>query len=137
MLSARVPEDFYEEIKAASQKSGRTMSEEIVWRARQMINIIEVPSGHYYNADGRLVPYPSDANEPIDNPLAGSKIKNVREAMRAEGFTQPRDFLGAYWVEPGESAAPLKEHLAHELKAVLKDAIREVLAEMQNADKET
>jgi hypothetical protein len=54
--------------------------------------------------------------------------------MRAEGFTQIRDFQGAYWVEPGESAVPLKEALAHELKAVLKDAVREVLAEMKLAE---
>ena len=111
----------------AAQKSGRTMSEELVWRARQMINITSVPSGHYIAADGQVAPYPSDFEELV----AISKGRDIREAMRAKGFTQIRDFLGNYWAEPGESASALKEALAHELKAAIKDAIREVLAEIE------
>jgi hypothetical protein len=134
VLSARVPEDFYEEIKAAAQRSGRTMSEEIVWRARQTIHIQVVPANHYYDADGRLVPYPSDPNEPINSPhlqrlLDDSRVGNIREVMRAEGFTQIHDLLGNYWAEPGVAAAPLKEMLAREIKAALKETVREVLIE--------
>jgi hypothetical protein len=75
---ARVPEDFYEEIKAAAQRSGRTMSEEIVWRARQTINVTEVVSGHYYDDDGRLVPYPRI-------PTSRSTVRTYRDCLPIQG----------------------------------------------------
>jgi hypothetical protein len=35
VLGARVPEEFYARIKVSAAKSGRTLSEELIWRAQQ------------------------------------------------------------------------------------------------------
>jgi hypothetical protein len=126
VLSARVPEDFYLAVKEAAQRSGRTMSEELVWRARQTINVINVPPGHFLDSDGQVAPYPSDPNKPI-------KSGNIRERMRTEGFVQLPDYLGGFWVEPNVSPSLIKEILVNELRAVLKDAVREGLAQLAEA----
>jgi hypothetical protein len=126
VLSARVPEDFYEEVKAAAKASGRTMSEELVFRARQtfIVNLTSVPSDHFIAHDGRVTPYPSDPDEPI------ARTRDIRETMRAKGFTQIPDFLGAYWIEPGQTATALEELLAK----LIEQAVEKVLVKMKLAE---
>jgi hypothetical protein len=139
VLSARVPLEVYEAIKTAARKAGRTASEELVFRARQTFpTIASVPSGHFIGSDGTVSPNPdmdarartliSGERQVGDAPISADiELENVRRAMRLVGFTQLRDFMGAYWVEPLESAVPLQESFTR-MKTVLTEIIGEALA---------
>lgn len=65
VLSTRVPQSFYDELRTLAVKSNRTMAEELIWRVQQtfVANIHPVPPGYYIGDTGRLVPYPKDATD--------------------------------------------------------------------------
>lgn len=44
VLSTRVPEDFFQFIKQVAQSSGRTMSGELIWRARNSFEREKAPA---------------------------------------------------------------------------------------------
>jgi hypothetical protein len=154
VLSARVPEDVYEQVKASAQAAGRTMSEEIIWRARQTyavntINILSVPSGHFIRPDGQVLPDPPD-----EQPGAKLTPSELWAELRAHRYTQLAEFQGAFWLAPGMLPASMtgrdalalmltsivkaaiRDGLAPTLEATVKEAVREVLAETKPASKD-
>jgi hypothetical protein len=135
VLSARVPEEFYEEIAAAAQRSGRTMSEELVWRARQAFPtaIISVEAGHFIEPSGRVSPDPPATQEW----LANLTPAQLRQALHAHGFLNFHDFLGSFWCDPGTPAALVgaggpAPAVKAALKAIVKEALKEAREEEES-----
>jgi hypothetical protein len=84
VLSVRVPEEDYAAFKAAAHVSGRTISEEVVWRARQ--------SFEWEKQFGDVRRLLADAQRVISGQL--------RTAMVDAGYTPVHDFGGTVWHEP-------------------------------------
>jgi hypothetical protein len=98
--SARVSEDFYTEVVQAAQKSGRTISEELIARVRQ--------SFEWERQFGDIRKLGDDARRAI----AG----DLRQAMIKEGYTPIHGSAGTQWAEPGSAVSEAVKGLLAEAK---------------------
>jgi uncharacterized protein (DUF1778 family) len=110
VLATRVPEDFYEAIKTAARISGRTMSEELIWHTRRSLMVETILD---------------EARRTL------ADAQHVKEeailAELARTHTQITGLSGPYWMPKG--AKPLQISITPEFKAMLVDAMKQVLAE--------
>jgi uncharacterized protein (DUF1778 family) len=93
VLAARVPEDAYEKIAAAAKISGRTMSEELVWRANQSF----VWEAQYGNMQAMVQEIRDKA---VHITETTTQIALDAELMR-RGYHKVRGVNGYAWFPPG------------------------------------
>jgi hypothetical protein len=116
VIAGRVPESLHRLIKGAAKRSGRTMSDELAWRA--------AVSFEWEKAFGEARKVVAEAHRIIEGDLRG--------ALRANGFTPIYDLAGTYWKEPGMPAdARLKVVPTPEMKVVIAEAVKETLAQIK------
>lgn len=110
VLSVRVPEELYEKVQKSARASGRTVSEEAVWRAQQ--------SYEWEAAHGTAGAMLAEAKK-----VAAATVKaELERKLREHGYTKVRDTNGrSMWVESG--AEPLQ---------LFNDDTRALLQEMFN-----
>jgi hypothetical protein len=113
VLATRVPEDFYETIRQAAQLSGRTLSEELIWRARQSFE------WERQFGEGRKI---------LDDACRVSE-GILRQFMTDKGWTRISSSAGPLWAEPGVPAVPLGGHLHPEVEAAITKAVQQAFAE--------
>jgi hypothetical protein len=111
VIAGRVPESLHRQIKQAAKLSGRSMSDELAWRA--------AISFEWEKTFG-------EAREVIANARRAAK-GDLRQAMRSAGLQLIHGSAGDYWVEPG--TPPLKTVLDPELRAAIIDSVKQALAE--------
>jgi hypothetical protein len=104
VVSARVPESLYERIKREARTAGRTVGEELVWRAEQIYEWQE----KYREAKDVL-------DEASRVTAAG-----LQTTLRNKGWQTISGFGGYAWFEPGVSPG----------KWVVDNANREVVEEI-------
>jgi hypothetical protein len=92
VLSARVSESFQAMVREAARASGRTISEEVIWRAEQSF------VWERAHVDARSVL--AEANSVATKNLEA----RLQEEMRRLGYTRIRGMNGAAWFEPGVNA---------------------------------
>lgn len=85
VVSARVPETLYAQIKEEARKNGRTMGEELVWRAERI--------AEWQNAFGEAQKLLADARQITANEL--------RSRLQRDGWTPVTGVGGDAWFEPG------------------------------------
>jgi hypothetical protein len=83
-----VPEEFYETIREAARTSGRTISEELIWRAQQ--------SFQWEKAHG-------DARKVLDDAKRVT-AENLPAHLRNAGYRYVRGINGGAWFEPSVNA---------------------------------
>ena len=109
VIATRVPLPVYEMIKQAAQDSGRTLSEELIWRTTQSFerdNILD-------EAREKLA-----AAQRVTEQVIRNELERTHTRIRgADG--------SIYWMEKG--AEPLKVSATPEFKAMLVDAMKEAL----------
>jgi hypothetical protein len=89
VLSVRVPAEFYAEVTQAAQQSGRTISEEVIARARHSFEWEKTfGDARKLMADARRV-------------MAGE----LRQAMIGAGYTPVVSSSGVLWAEPGSEVS--------------------------------
>jgi hypothetical protein len=88
-VSARVPQELYDQITSTARASQRTMAEEIFWRVRRSYE------DEAAQADARAIL--AKANETA----AQVTKQNLQTEMRKAGYTQVRGVNGSAWFEPG------------------------------------
>ena len=118
VLSTRVPLAFYETLKQAAQFSTRTMSEELIWRATQTFerdNILE------------------ETRKLLDD--ARRAQEGAFRELMSKMFTKETHVTGVYWREKGTPPLAVRPELIPEIKASIKDAIREGFAAMKEEPK--
>jgi hypothetical protein len=105
-VSARVPQELYNQITSTARASQRTMAEEIFWRVRRSYE------DEAAQADARAIL--AKANE-----TAAQVTKQpLQAAMRQAGYTQVRGINGSAWFEPGVAAIQwIADSLGEELLA--------------------
>ena len=122
VIAGRVPESVHQRIKEAAGQSGRSMSEELAFRA-----------GLAFEWEKRF----SDAAKLLDE---GRRLKTVsfNEHARQEGFEIIHGLAGDYYKKPG--TPPLQVSLAPEFRAaiadIVRDAVKQALVEVNRAHRE-
>jgi hypothetical protein len=111
VIAGRVPESIHRQIKEAAKRSGRSMSDELAWRAGV--------SFEWEKSFGEARKLLADAQRAAEGDL--------RQAMRSAGLTLVHGSAGDYWMEPG--TPPLKIVLDPELRAAIIDAVKQGLAQ--------
>lgn len=110
VLSVRVPEELYETIQKSARTSGRTVSEEAVWRAQQ---------SYKWEAAHRTAQAMLAETKRV---TAAVQKGALEQRLREEGYTRVRDTNGrSMWIEHG--AEPLQ---------LFNDDTRALLQEMLN-----
>jgi hypothetical protein len=112
VIAGRVSRELHEQIKEAAKKSGRSMSEELAWRAQS--------SFEWEKAFGTVTKMLNDNARMLED--------NIRAALRTHGWTPVRDLTGTFWLEPG-TQVPVKAPVPDEIKDAITDAVRQALAE--------
>ena len=82
VLSARVPQDFYERIRTSAVLNGRNASEELIWRAARCFELEA-------DLERRL------------QLLRDAEKSAVEERMHQAGYTKMHASLGVAWFAPG------------------------------------
>jgi len=115
VIAGRVPEALYKQIKAAAKQSGRTMSDELAYRAA---------TAFAWEAALGDIRKTQDSAERI---LEG----DARQALRHWGYIEINGSAGSYWMKPGMPPleAGLNPEFRSELKAAIADVVREAIAE--------
>jgi hypothetical protein len=113
VMAGRVPRSVHRRITQAAKRSGRSGSEELVWRAMQ--------SFEWEEKFGDAKKVLADAHRAIAGEL--------RQAMRNAGFTPVYGSAGTYWLEPGMPAVPLEGTLAAEVKAAITEAVKQAFVD--------
>jgi hypothetical protein len=85
VIAGRVPTSLHRQIKKAAEQSGRSMSEELAWRAAL--------SFEWEKQFGDTQKLLTDARRAIESDL--------RQAMIAAGYTPIRADFDTFWAEPG------------------------------------
>jgi hypothetical protein len=88
VVSGRVPEEFHKTITEAAQKSGRTISEELIWRAQQ--------SFEWEKTFGNARKVLDDAKRVT--------AQNLPAQLRAAGYRYVSGIGGGAWFDPGVDA---------------------------------
>jgi hypothetical protein len=88
VVSGRVPEEFYETIRESARMSGRTISEELIWRAQKGFE--------FEKAHGEAGKMLDDARRVLQQNLAAH--------LRDAGYRYVGGFGGGAWFEPGVNA---------------------------------
>ena len=108
VIATRVPLPFYETIKQVAQISGRTLSEELIWRTTQALEARDIVE---------------DARKEARELLADAR--HVKEeavlAELARTHTQIVGSSGPYWIPKG--AKPLQFGVGPEFQAAIDDAV--------------
>jgi hypothetical protein len=89
VLSARVPAEDYAMVSKAAEASGRTVSEEAVWRIRQ--------SFEWEKAFGETRAVLAEANETASKVAKAS----LEGELRRQGYIRHWGINGSAWFEPG------------------------------------
>jgi hypothetical protein len=85
VLSARVPEEFYEEITRSARAAGRTLSEELVWRGRQAFE--------WEKARGTIQKWTEESRQALE--------RGFEAALQEKGYLPIATDQGRIWLEPG------------------------------------
>jgi len=109
VLSARIPDHLYETIRQLAEASGRSISEEVVWRVQLQLAW--------------------EKQKLSVEAIQKVKASTLRQTMEAEGYTPVRDVAGTVWLEPGMASTTLRTQLAPELKEAISEAVREAVRE--------
>jgi len=111
-LTARVSEEFYARVKESARQNGRTISEELMFRA--------AAGFEFADAVARV----QEFERMID--------RNFDAALRARGYTPVQDVTGVFWLSPG-MPIPQRQPLSPELRDAITEAVRQALTEAKGA----
>lgn len=120
VIAGRVSQELYGRIKAAAEASGRSMSEELAWRAEQAIA--------WEKAHGTIQGLLAEARRITD--------RNIEAELRKRGFTPVRLLpQGKAWVSPDADKAKLNlaidvDKLAIEMLPSIKAGLHEALGNL-------
>ena len=117
VIAGRVPASLHAQLKQAAAESGRSLSDELAWRAG-----LSFEWERAFEDTRKLLADAKRANK-----------ANLRQAMRDDGLELIHGAAGDYWKEPG--MPPLKSVLDPEMKAAITDIIRQELARTEDDPK--
>ena len=98
VVSARVPESLYAEIKKAADEAGRTMGEELVWRADK--------AGEWARAFGNQQKMLAKTKADLDAIERGSTAAALYRLGWRKIIGTPYSISGTVWVEAGDHDLP-------------------------------
>ena len=116
VIATRAPLPFYERLKLASQISGRTLSEELVWRTTQSLERDNILDEARKERDTIL----DEAREKLAAARHITEEAFLREQERR--YTQIHGLDGSYWMPKG--AKPLLFSITPEFQAVFDAAVK-------------
>jgi hypothetical protein len=119
--SARVEEEFYKAVKASAEANHRTVSEELIWRTRH--------SFEWEKAFGDARKVLADAAVTA----RGVVDHAIEQAAPKQGWTLIHGLAGTYLFKPGVPAV-LLEVPNPEVKALITDTVREVIAQTKKKE---
>jgi hypothetical protein len=112
VIAGRVPESLHRQIKDAAKRSGRTMSDELAWRAGMSFEWEKT----FVETRKAL----ADVHRVIEGDL--------RQALRNAGYRPIHGHAGTYWMEPGMPDVPLNTVLVREVKTAIAGAVKDAFA---------
>ncbi len=124
VLSTRVPLPFYETLKLVAQASGRTMSEELIWRTTQALEARDIVE----NARKEALELLAEARNVNENVKQDAFLKEMERR-----YTRVRGIEGDYWMTKG--AKPLQFSLTPEFQTVIDEAVKKAFAAAKGESK--
>ena len=103
VIAGRVPESLHRQIKEATKKSGRSMSDELAYRAAMSFQW-EAALGEFEQAEKRL----AELHEQTRKTFAEATQYNVERELERLGWAKFTDvrYRGHVWLEPGRHDFP-------------------------------